>query len=60
MRNTKLIKVMKVSQTEDERRHEDSAGKAGPGTEEQWNSSRTEKAFFSNRTLAKQLAYGLR
>ena len=53
MSDTELIKVMKVSQTEDERRHEDSASQAGSRTEKQWDTSRTEQAFFGNRTLQK-------
>jgi hypothetical protein len=60
MRDAELVEVVKVSQTEDERRHEDGAGEAGSGAEEKRNTSRAEETFFSDGTLQKQLAHGLR
>lgn len=48
MRDAKLVKVMKVSQTKDERRHENGASETSSRTQKQGNTSGTEKTFLGD------------
>lgn len=56
MRDAELVKVMKVSQTKDERRHENGASETSSRTQKQGNTSGTEKTFFGDGSLMKSLA----
>jgi hypothetical protein len=55
VRDAELVEVMKVSQTKDERRHENGASETSSRTQKQGNTSGAEKTFFGNGSLMKSL-----
>ena len=51
MSDTKLIEMVKMSQSKNERRHEYGSSQTDTGADEQWHSRRAKETFFCNGTL---------